>query len=104
LQVLRFERGNANSKQFNTIIASQLSQSLHGHTAPTENSIYIYISVAFVWLNIIFYIVHLCLVFQTIEVQNPKHDCVQLPCCKHDTWTQWDNTWVLGARRMIFFW
>jgi hypothetical protein len=42
LQVLRFERGNANSKQFNTIIASQLSQSLHGHTAPTENSIYIY--------------------------------------------------------------
>ena len=43
LQVLRFERGNANSKQSNTIIASQLSQSLHRHTAPTENNIYIII-------------------------------------------------------------
>ena len=34
---------NANSKQSNTIIASQLSQSLHRHTVPTENEIYIYI-------------------------------------------------------------
>ena len=40
LQVLRFERGNANSKQSNTIIAAQLSQSLHKHTVPTENNIY----------------------------------------------------------------
>lgn len=21
---------------------------------------------------------------------NPKHDCVQLPCCRHNTWKQWD--------------
>ena len=52
-------------------------------------------TVASIWLKTTFYIVHLCLVFQTVEVQNPKHDCVQLPCCKHDTWTQWDNTWML---------
>ena len=38
LQVLRFERGNANGKQSNTTIAAQLFQSLHRHTVPTENS------------------------------------------------------------------
>ena len=95
LQVLRFERGNANGKQSNTIIAAQLFQSLHRHTVPTENNTYQWISVASIWLKIIFYIVHLCLVFQTVETQNPKHECVQLPCCKHGTWTQWDNTWML---------
>jgi hypothetical protein len=30
-------------------------------------------------LKTTFYTVHLCLVFQTVEVQNPKHECVQLP-------------------------
>jgi len=37
LQVLRFERGNANGKQSNTIIAAQLCQSFHRRTVPTEN-------------------------------------------------------------------
>jgi len=41
LQVLRFERGNANGKQSNTIIAaqyhaSQLFDSLHRHTVPMQ--------------------------------------------------------------------
>jgi hypothetical protein len=41
LQVLQFERGNANAKQSNTIIAaqypaSQIFDSLHRHTVPMQ--------------------------------------------------------------------
>ena len=49
----------------------------------------------FDWTSL-FYIAHLCLTFQTVGVQNPKYDCMQLPCCRHNTWKQWDNTWMLG--------
>ena len=83
LQVLRFEAGSTNSKQ------TQLSQLLQRHTVPT------YPWHLFDW-TFSFYIVHLCLTFQTVGVQNPKHDWVQLPCCRHNTWKQWDNTWMLG--------
>ena len=44
----------------------------------------------FDWTSL-FYIAHLCLTFQTVGVQNPKYDCMQLPCCRHNTWKQWDN-------------
>jgi hypothetical protein len=38
LQVLRFERGNANGKQSNTIIAADFFQ-LHEQKAPIEHNI-----------------------------------------------------------------
>ena len=38
LQVLRFERGNANGKQSNIIIAVQFVQSFHRRTVPMENN------------------------------------------------------------------
>ena len=83
LQVLWFEAGSTNSKQ------TQLSQLLQRHTVPT------YPWHLFDW-TFSFYIVHLCLTFQTVGVQNPKHDWAQLPCCRHNTWKQWDNSWMLG--------
>ena len=77
LQVLRFERNNTNGKQSNTIIAAQLFQTLHRHTVPIEHDTYQWhLFNLFDWT---FYIVHLCLAFQTVEMQNPKHDCMQLP-------------------------
>jgi hypothetical protein len=36
--VLRFERGNANGKQSNIIIAVQFVQSFHRRTVPMENN------------------------------------------------------------------
>ena len=93
-QVLRFEAGSTNCKQ------AQLSQLLHRHTVPTAKK---NISVASIWLNIFsFYIAHLRLTIQTVGVQNPKHDCVQLPCCRHNTWKQWDNTRMLG--KWLYYW
>ena len=68
------------------------SQLLHRHTVSTKKP---YRWHLFDW-TFSFYIVHLCFIFQTVGVQNPKHDCVQLPCCRHNTWKQWDNTWMLG--------
>ena len=75
LQVLWFEAGSTNSKQ------TQLSQWLHRHTVPTGKKYRLHL------LNwtFSFYIVHLRLTFQTVGVQNPKHNYVQLPCCKRNT-------------------
>ena len=56
----------------------------------------------------LFYIVHPCLTFQTVGVQNPKYDCTQLPCCRQNTWKHWDNTWMLGkwliSKPFLRFW
>ena len=72
----------------------------HRHTVPTAKKTYRWH--LFDW-TCSFYIVHLCLTFQTVGVQNPQHDCVQLPCCRHHTWKQWDNTWMLG-KWLLSFW